>query len=332
MTFVRGRAVPLVTSMLLCAAVLGAPMAAAQADKTPIRVANLDIGPFTPVAYVAKLAGKHGITVQITGFRRGLEAAQALKAGEADVAVGGVEAAVTAIAGGAPAVIVSSVSTGGIAWVGRSDLDLKKVTDLKGKKFAVIRGLHELVMRVEFEQSGLTYSTEPGSDVQVVFINSPPALNTALKAHDVDAMSAPEPFPSRAIVEGYAKPLLRPYDTPLGNMPRAVFMRVDFLKAHPDVAQRFVDALVEATMTFRDNPAVARDFVVNDALKGAITAQDWEMAMKNQTFDVTLTANTVQHYVDYMLKFGMIKAPLKSADITDLSMLDKAMAKAHWTK
>jgi len=328
----HARAHRLATFLPFCVGVLLSAAAWAQADKTPVRIANLDIGPFTPVAFIAKIAPKHGISVQITGFRRGLEAAQALKAGEADVAVGGVEAAVTAIAGGAPAVIVGSVSTGGIAWVGRSDQDLKSVASLKGKKFAVIRGLHELVMLVEFEKHGLTSSTEPGADVQIVFINSPPALNTALKARDVDAMSAPEPFPSRAVAEGYAKPMLRPYDTPLGNMPRAIFMRTDFLKAHPDVAQRFVDALVEATMTFRDNPALAREFVVNDALKGAINAQDWDLALQNQTWDVALTANVVQHYVDYMLKYGMVKAPLKSTDITNLTMLEKAMAKARWSK
>jgi ABC-type nitrate/sulfonate/bicarbonate transport system substrate-binding protein len=194
---------------------LGARPAVAQTDKTTIRIANLDIGPFVSVAYVEKLAAKHGISVKITNFRRGLEAAQALKANEADVAVGGVEAAVTAIAGGSPAVIVSSCSTGGIAWVGRPDMNWKTPADLKGKKFGVIRGLHELVMRVVFELNGLTASTEPGADVQIVFINSPPAVNTAMRARDIDAMSNPEPFPSRAVVEGFAKPFMRPYDTPL---------------------------------------------------------------------------------------------------------------------
>ena len=330
MAYVKTLVAPLATFVLICAFGLNAPPAAAQTDKTTIRIANLDIGPFVPVAYVAKLAAKHGITVKIINFRRGLEAAQALKANEVDVAVGGVEAAVTAIAGGSPAVIVSSCSTGGIAWVGRPDMNWRSPADLKGKKFGVIRGLHELVMRVVFEQNGLSSSTEPGADVQIVFINSPPAANTALKARDVDAVSNPEPFPSRAVAEGYAKPFMRPYDTPLGNMPRAVFMRSDFIAAHRDVAQRFVDALVEATMTLRDNPALARDFVVNDALKGAITAADWDTAMKNQSFDVSLTANMVQAYVDYMLKYGMIKDKLKSPDITDLSMLERAKAKAGW--
>lgn len=309
---------------------LGALPAAAQTDKVTIRIGNLDIGPFVSVAYVGKLAAKHNINVKIINFRRGLEAAQALKANEVDVAVGGVEAAVAAIAGGAPAVIVSSCSTGGIAWVGRPDINWRTPADLKGKKFGVIRGLHELVMLVVFEQAGLSSSTAPGKDVQIVFINSPPAANTAMKARDVDAVSNPEPFPSRAVAEGYARPFMRPYDTPLGNMPRAVFMRSDFIAANRAVAQRFVDALVEATMTLRDNPALARDFVVNDALKGAITAADWDTAMQNQGFDVSLTAGTVQAYVDYMVKYGMIKQQLKSPDIADLSMLERAKTKVGW--
>ena len=140
----------------------GAATEALAQTKTTIRIANLDIGPFVPVAYVAKLADKYNLDVKITNFRRGLEASQALKAGEADVAVGGVEAAISAIAGGSPAIIVSGVSTGGIAWVQGTDQNIKTIKDLKGKRFAVIRGLHELVMRVAFEQAGLTMSTEAG--------------------------------------------------------------------------------------------------------------------------------------------------------------------------
>lgn len=65
---------------------------------------------------------------------------------EVDVAVGVVEAAISAISGGMPAVLISGVSTGGIAWVSQPDQDIKSVKDLKGKKFAVIAGLHELVI------------------------------------------------------------------------------------------------------------------------------------------------------------------------------------------
>ena len=308
----------------------GAITASAQTKPT-IRIANLDIGPFVPVAYVAKLADKYNLDVKITNFRRGLEAAQALKAGEADVAVGGVEAAIAAIAGGAPAIIVSSVSTGGIAWVGQPDQDIKTVKYLKGKKFAVIRGLHELVMRVAFEQAGLTMSTEAGKgDVQVMFINSPPALLTTMKSKEVDAMSAPEPFPSRAVGAKIAKPMLRPYDTPLGNMPRAIFMSKAFHDKNPDAAQRFVSALVEATKMLRDNPKLARDFALNEALKGAMSAEDWDLGAANMTYDVSLTVPVVQVYIDYMHKYDMIKQKFSAKDYTDLSMLEKAKAQAGW--
>ena len=145
-----------IRTALLAVLVLLSPSLYAQADKTVIRIANLDIAPFLAVGYVEKLAAKHGIQVKVTNFRRGLEAAQALKAGEADVAVGGVEAAISAIAGGAPGLIISSTTTGGIAWVSRPDLNIQSIADLKGKKFGVIRGLHELVLLKTLEQlSGL---------------------------------------------------------------------------------------------------------------------------------------------------------------------------------
>lgn len=302
-----------------------------RAETNVVRVGNLEIGAFVPVAYVAKVAAKHDIDVRITNFRRGLEAANALKAGEVDVAVGGIEAAISAIGSGAPAVIVTSASTGGIGWVAAKDQPIEKAEDLKGKKFAVIRGLHELVMRVLFEKHGLTMSTEPGqADVQVLYINAPPQLNTALKTGQVDAMSAPEPFPSRAVVEGYAKPLLLPYDTPLGNVPRAVFMRKDFLEANPETAQRFVDAMVEATKALRDDPKLARDFALNDALKGAMSGEDWDMSAKNLTFDVSLDPAEIQSYIDYMTKYGMLKTELTADGVASLSMLEKAKAKQGW--
>ncbi len=321
-------------AMLAGAAALttaGAVTGASAQTKPTIRVANLEIGPYVSIAYVTKLAEKHGINVKITNFRRGLEAANALKAGEVDIATGGVEAAISAIGGGSPAVIISSFATGGIGWVAKPGSNIKTYKDLKGKKFAVIRGLHELVMRVAFEQNGLTMSTEAGkADVQVLFIPSPPALLTAMKGGQVDAMSAPEPFPSRAVGDKLAEPMLLPYDTPLGNMPRAVFVSKSFLEKNRDATQRFVDALVEATKLFRDNPKLARDFAVNEALKGAMSGEDWDLGAKNQEFDVSLTVPIVQAYVDYMHRYDMLKEKFSANDYTDLSMLEKAKAKAGW--
>ena len=102
---------------LICTLAAGVAVAlsAASATAEKIRVGNLEIGAFLPVAYAAKIAVKNGLDVEVINFRRGLETANALKAGEVDVAVGGIEAAISAIGSGAPAVIIASCTTGGVA-------------------------------------------------------------------------------------------------------------------------------------------------------------------------------------------------------------------------
>jgi NitT/TauT family transport system substrate-binding protein len=315
---------------------LYAPFALAQTSPANpvIRIGNLNLGPYLPVAYIAKVAAKYGVQVKISEFRRSLEIASAVKANDLDVGVGGIDGAVVAVATGAPVVVVSNVSDKGVGWVGRSDIKWNSLRDLKGKKFATIHGLHELIADTIFEENGLTVSDQPGAaDVQLLFVPSSPQLVTALKIHEVDATGAPEPFPSRAIADGYAVPILTPaqvYSTKLGAFPRGIYMRRDFIEKYPETAQGFVNALVDATKTFRDHPDIAKDFALNGELKGAIDESDWDLASKNQDWDVSLTEANVQAFADQMLKFHMIEQPLKAADFTDLSMLQKAEKQLGW--
>ena len=218
-----------------------------------LRVANLELGTTLPIYYAAKIAPQFGVNVKVTNFRRGVESAQALKAGEVDVGVGGMEAAISGIAAGSNVVILSNYCSGGIAWVGRPDLNLKKVADVKGLRFGTVRGIHELLMLAEFDRAGLTWSDQPGkADVQMVFLNSGPAIATAMKTRQIDVMTNAEPLPSRAIVEGYAAPFYVPNDTAIGNPARAIFMSRDFYNANKAAAARFVEALVVATKKLRD--------------------------------------------------------------------------------
>jgi NitT/TauT family transport system substrate-binding protein len=314
---------------------LSSPPASAEnpAPNPVIRIGNLDLGPYLPVAYVAKLAAKHGIQVKISEFRRSLEIAAAVKADDLDVGVGGIDGVVVAVATGAPVVVISNVSDKGVGWVGRSDMKWNSLQDLKGKKFASIHGLHELIAYTLFEKYGLSVSEQPGADVQILFVPSSPQLITALKIHQVDATGAPEPFPSRAIADGYAVPILTQaqiYGTRLGTFPRGIYMRRDFIEKYPQAAQGFVNALVDATKTFRDHPEIARDFALNDELKGAITGADWDLAAKNSAWDVDLTEDNVQAFADQMLKYHMIDKPLKASEFTDLSLLHKAEKLLAW--
>ena len=305
---------------------------AAVAQAPTIRVANLELGTNLPIFYLAKIASQHGLDIKVINFRRGVETAQALRAGQVDVALGGTEAAISAVAAGAQVVILSNYCSGGVAWVTRPDLKLKTVADVKGHKFGTIRGIHELLMLVELDRAGLTWSEQPGKDVQTVFLNSGPAIAAALKSRQVDLMTNAEPLPSRAIVEGYGAPFHIPRNIALGAPPRAVFMSRDFYTKNKDVARRFVEALVAATKKLRDDPAFAREFAVNEALKGTITTGDWDLMFKNDhtAFDVALTLDAIQATADYMQKFGMINRKLNAADFTDLSLLEAATKKLGW--
>jgi NitT/TauT family transport system substrate-binding protein len=203
---------------------------------------------------------------------------------------------------------------------------------VKGLKFGTVRGIHELLMLVEFDRAGLSWSDQPGKDVQLVFLNSGPALATALRSRQIDLMTNAEPLPSRAIVEGYGAPFHIPRSTPLGAPPRAVFMSRDFYAKNPDAARRFVEALVEATKKLRDDPEFAKTFAVGEALKGTITAGDWDLMFKNDhtAFDVTLKLSEIQATADYMQKFGMINRKLNAAEFTDLSLMEAATKKLGW--
>lgn len=326
------RVLHLACSALLMLAGVAAPRVAAAQSPPTIRVANLELGTNLPIYYLAKIAPEHGLNIQIINFRRGVETAQALKAGQVDVALGGTEAAVSAEASGIDIVILSNYCSGGVAWVTRPDLKLKTVADAKGYKFGTIRGIHELLMLAEFERAGFTWSEQPGKDVQTVFLNSGPALSNALKAREIDIMTNAEPLPSRAIVEGYGAPYYVPRDTPLGAPPRAVFMSRDFYTRNQETARRFVEVLVQATKKLRDDPAFARDFAVNEALKGTITGEDWDLMFKNDhtAFDVAITIPEIQAAADDMQKFGMISRKLNAAEFTDLNPLDAAIKKIGW--
>jgi NitT/TauT family transport system substrate-binding protein len=318
--------------LFVALAVISNPHTASAQPLPTIRVANLELGPNLPIFYLAKIASQRGLDIKVINFRRGVETAQALKAGQVDVALGGIEAAVAAAAAGTNIVVLSNYASGGVAWVTRPDLKLNKVTDAKGYKFGTIRGIHELLMLVEFDRAGMTWSEQPGSDVQLVFLNSGPALATALRSGQIDIMTNAEPLPSRAIVEGYGAPFHIPRNTALGAPPRAVFMGREFFSKNKEAAQRFVEVLVEATKKLRDDPAFARDFAVNEALKGTITAGDWDLMFKsgNTEFDVRLTLGEMQATADYMQKFGMINRKINTAEFTDLSLLDAAIKKIGW--
>jgi NitT/TauT family transport system substrate-binding protein len=307
--------------------VLGALVASASAHAADVvRLGNLKFAHYGAVSYIKELAPKCGLQVEERVFPKGPDVMQAMVAGELDVGATASEAAIAARASGVPIVIVGGFAKGGARLVVRPDLEARKVTDLKGKKVGVTRGgIQEVLLAAELGKHGLTWSDQPGKDVQVVYLAFPD-LNQALMQKNIDAMMQSEPYSSKAIHDGLGKELLKPYDTPIGMPVRTLVMTEKFVTEQRAVALKFMKCFLQATRAFQDDGALASRYVRETLFKGQVSEADFDAAIGNSPYSYELTVDHIQVTTDTMVKYGvgkMAKPPV-AADYVKLDLLDEA--------
>lgn len=289
---------------LLIASLLAAASAQAQ---DVVRLGNLKFAHYGAVSYIKEIAPKCGIKVEEKVFAKGLDAMQAVIAGELDVATTASEAAISGRAAGAPIYVVAGFAKGGARLVARQGLPIKNVADLKGKKVGVTRGgIQEVLLMAELHKAGLSADTVPGKDVQLVYL-AYADLNQALLGKNIDAMMQSEPQSSQAINKGFGVEVLKPYDTPIGEPVRTMVMTEKFYSTHRPVAEKFMKCFVQSTKTFLDNPALAEKYVREVVFKGQISADDYKDALGNSMFSYDVTPEHIQATTDMMVKTGVGK-------------------------
>ena len=307
------------------AAMLWAAQGQAQAQEV-VRLGNLKFAHYGAVSYIKEIAPKCGIKVDEHVFAKGLDVMQAIIAGELDVGTTASEAAISGRAGGAPIYAVAGFAKGGARLVGRADLHLKAVKDLKGKKVGVTRGgIQEVLLLAELQQAGLSVSDQPGKDVQLVYL-AYADLNQAMLGKNIDAMMQSEPQSSQAINKGYGNEIIKPYDTPIGAPVRTMVMTEKFYKEKRPLAEKFMRCFVEATKTFIDNQAVAEKYVREVVFKGQLSKQDFDDAIGNSPYSYDITPEHIQVTTDIMVKTGvgrMAKPPV-ARDWVKTDLLDAA--------
>lgn len=277
-----------------------------------VRLGNLKFAHYGAVWYMKEIAPKHGLKIEEKVFAKGLDIVPAILAGEIDVSASALDAAVAGRAAGAPIYVVAGFAKGGVRIVGRSDLRLKSVADLKGRKVGVARGgAQELCLLAELGKHGLTWSDRPGKDVQLVYL-AYADLNGALLGKSLDAMCQSEPQASQAIAKGFGAEIVKPYDSPIGEPVRVLVMTKKLYDDRRDVAQRVVSCFVEATRTFLERPDLAETYVRGTVFKGQVTHEEYTQAIGNSPFTYDVTEEHVQATTDLMVKLGvgrMGKAP-----------------------
>ncbi len=295
-----------------------------------VRLGNLKFAHYGAVSYMKEIAGKYSLKIDEKVFPKGIDIMPAVIAGEIDVAASALDAAIAGRAGGAAIYAVAGFAKGGARIVGRSDLAIKSIAELKGRKVGVPRGgAQELLLFAELAKNGLSWSDKRGKDVQIVYL-SYADLNQALMAKEIDAMSQSEPQSSQAINKGFGAEIDKPYDTPMGEPIRVLVISEKLYREKPDVAQRLIACFVEATATFLSKPTLAMSYVRDQMFKGQISEDDYKDAMGNAAFTYDLPIEHVQITTDLMEKYGVgrMSNPPKAADWVKLDLLTNAKAAA----
>jgi len=197
---------------------------------------------------------KYGFDIDVRPLTTGVQANQALAAGQVDWSGGGVESTVVAWATKLPFKAYSMYAKGGDSYgiLVRNDANIKTPADLKGKRIAVpqgtapAQGLNQLI-----QQAGL-----PRDAVQRVNANYG-NMGQMLIAGSVEAMAGLEPFLTLTDekMAGQAHLLLR-----LGKLVQGggLFLISDqWAAAHPEKVQDAVAALWESQQWVRQNPKEA---------------------------------------------------------------------------
>ena len=291
-----------------------------------VRLGNLKFAHYGAVSYIKEIAPKCGIKVEEHIFAKGPDVMQAILAGELDVGATASEAAIQGRANGAPIYVVAGFAKGGARLVARPDGGIKSIKDLKGKKVGVTRGgIHEVLLAAELQQAGITFSDQPGKDVQLIFLAFAD-LNQALLGKNLDAIMQSEPQSSQAINKGFGVEVMKPYDTPIGEPVRTMVMSEKFYTERRATAAKFMNCFVQATRTFIDSKPTAEKYVREVIFKNQITADDFQDAISNSPYSYDITPQHIQITTDVMAKTGvgrMRKAPVASEWVkTDL--LDEA--------
>lgn len=298
----------------------------AQAAPDVVRLGNLKFAHYGAVSYMKEIAPKYNLQIEERVFAKGLDILPATIAGEIDIAASALDAAVAGRSSGVPIFVVAGFAKGGARIVALPELKIKSIADLKGKKVGVARGgAQELLLAAELAKNNLTWSDQPGKDVQIFYMPFAD-LNQALMQKNIDAMCQSEPQSSQAINKGYGAEVLKPYDTPLGEPVRALVMTEKMYNEQRDVAERVLKVFVEATRTFQNDPKFAEKFVREQMFKNQITSDDYQDAMSNASFTYDISLDHVQITADLMKKYGvgkMSNTPV-AKDWVRLDLLEKA--------
>lgn len=297
-------------TLLASSAALTVAGTAAAQDKIKVKFGVLTTASQAAFYVGAKkgIFAKYGFDVEVQPLATGVQANQALAAGQADWSGGGVESTVVAWATGLPFKAYSMYAKGGDSYgiLVRKEAGIASPKDLKGKKIAVPQGTAPAQgLNQVLKEAGLP--RDAVSRVNANYGN----MGQMLISGAVDAMAGLEPFLTltEEKMEGKGAVLLR-----LGKHVQGggLFLISDkWAAANPTKVVDAVAALWESQQWVRQNQ---KEAAALEAEYLKVEPRIVEVSFKVLTYDPLIddfTAQSLQTTADYLAEEKLIPAPIK---------------------
>ena len=164
--------------------------------------------------------------------------------------------------------VISGVASGGAVFVVRNDAGINSVADFAEKKFSSpqLGNTQDIALRTYLLNNGYK-TTDNGGSVTVMPANNPDIVTLMLKK-EIDGAWVPEPWGTILVHQANAKIFLDERDL----WPESKFVtgnivvKPEFLKNHPDIIKKLLEANVNEINWINNNPDQARQ-TLNSELK-----------------------------------------------------------------
>lgn len=343
-------AISALTSLTLtaaCSANVGtkaeAKVLPAPAGSSSTSTDELRLGYFANITHAAPIIGiKKGIYARHLGatkldpqiFNAGPAAVEALFSGTIDAAYLGPNPAINAYAQskGEAVRIVAGAAIGGASLVVKADAGISGPADLLGKTIATPQkgGTQDVALRAYLQENGIKVG---GGKDQVNVLNTENATTLEqFRTGSIAGAWLPEPWASRLVLEANGTVLVDERSRwPAGKFVTThLLVSTQFLKKHPDVVKKLLEAQVETVDWINTHKSEATA-TINSALKAVIGKQLRDDVVTRAFDQITVSndpaAASLGKSKDNAVKAGLLKdVDLKG--IYDLRLLGEVLAEA----
>jgi NitT/TauT family transport system substrate-binding protein len=284
-------------------------------DDTTVR-----LGFFPNITHATALVGmQKGFYAKYLGkapkaltFNAGPAATEAVFSGAVDATYVGPNPAINAFAKshGQAIKVISGAASGGASLIVRPGIN--SPADLRGKKIATpqLGNTQDVALRYWLKQQGFTTDKNGGGDVHVMPQDNSQTLQS-FQQGQIDGAWVPEPFASRLILEDKGKKLVDEASLWPGGkfVVTTLIVRTEFLKKHPDLVKKLLQAQVESTEYINAHKADAEKSANAElqALTGKPLKQDvLDSTFKNVTFTNDPVASSLNASAQHAEQVGLL--------------------------